>query len=259
MNILDQATQIFHKHFSAQIAKVEDDHVKEILWFKLRHSFGVLEMGKRIVVGDAKLKNLSVEEKQNLSAALLLHDLGRFYQTNGNRYLTNQEFEHGDAGYNLLKQEGITDSAILLAVKFHNKLHIDDMYKMAEYTSVHEEEQERIKLFVYVVRDADKIDNIAHMTDSWEDPELEKKEPDQYISEKVLETLEAKKVVKHADQQTKLDGVINVLTWNFDLNFEGSKQLFHDLGFPDFTLKQIALCPKDQQDRVRAVINEKDF
>jgi len=61
----------------------------------------VLETGRNLIIKIQENTPLSSEFKNRAEIVFILHDLGRFYQNNGERVLKNSEYEHGDKSYKL--------------------------------------------------------------------------------------------------------------------------------------------------------------
>lgn len=114
---------------------------------KYNHSFRVVKKTLRI----CKSIHLNKEDTEHARVCALLHDIARFDQyTIYNHFYDNKSFDHGDRGAEILKENGITDEIILNTVKYHNKIEIP------------KELDNRNKLFLRIIRDADKIDIMEH-------------------------------------------------------------------------------------------------
>jgi len=104
MYSLTKATEIFTKHY--EIGSKNISH--EVLRYnthKLRHSNGVLEVGRNLLIKIKENQTLSSETVNRAEIVCFLHDIGRFYQNNKERVLSNAEFEHGDESALICKKE----------------------------------------------------------------------------------------------------------------------------------------------------------
>ena len=106
----------------------------------------------------AKSLNLSEEDLKLVDVCALFHDISRFKQyATYHNFQDAMTFDHGDEGYNVLKELGITDNVILMCTKNHNKIKIDDSL------------DEKTKLMLSIIRDADKLDIMIDLYNELED------------------------------------------------------------------------------------------
>ena len=120
---------------------------------KYKHSYRVMEICGEI----ATRLGLPEEEIELAKLIGLLHDIGRFDQwAQYGTYNDLKSFNHGEKGAEILKnndyirwyiEDDIYDDIILYAVRNHGVFVIED-----------EEVDEKLLLFLKIVRDADKID-----------------------------------------------------------------------------------------------------
>ena len=144
----------------------------------------------------------------------LLHDIGRFNQLANAHSWDDNVLDHGEEGVKYLFDEGhirdfIEDSKydeiIKKTIKYHNYLSIPDDLSDEEL------------LFAKMIRDMDKVDIYKQQAINYE---LEFKAED--VTEKVLIDFKNEKCIAKGDRKTKTDGVLLVLSFIFDINFEES-------------------------------------
>ena len=132
----DKYLKIFNDYY----AKFENDNC--YIHRKYEHTFRVVDYAEKI----AKSLNLSEKDIEIAKTCALLHDIARFKQiTVYHTFEDAKSFDHGDEGYNILKELNTDDEILLLSTKYHNKYGLPEL-------------NERVKMFVNITRDADKLD-----------------------------------------------------------------------------------------------------
>lgn len=187
---------------------------------KIGHTFRVMEWSKKI----AKSLNLSKEDIELAALIGLLHDLARFEQRRlYNTFSDSKSVDHGDLAVTILEEneyirkyinDNSFDDIIKVAVKNHNKFKIQDGL------------DERTVLHCKIVRDADKLDIMyegVHMFYSTP-KEIEQIE-NLPIAEEYYEQFIQRKQIFRKKDPTVLDGMICLISFIFDLNFDYSKQV----------------------------------
>ncbi|MDD4151743.1 MAG: HD domain-containing protein, partial [Candidatus Gracilibacteria bacterium] len=86
---------------------------------KVRHTIGVLEVGRHIIIKYKENNEISDDLTNKSEICFILHDLGRLYQNNTDKILSNEEFDHGDKSAEISAENGYSKS-IVLAIKYHN-------------------------------------------------------------------------------------------------------------------------------------------
>jgi len=150
---------IFEEAVKTQTAGAVND--EELGWIRWKdvHSRRVLTVGERLLNQDKALQNIRDNFYEESIAALLLHDIGRFYQyENG---VLNRKIDHGILGAKVLENDfNITNQYILLGMKYHDcmdfipELESDEVYK-----NLSSDDKNNILLIEKLVRDADKLEN----------------------------------------------------------------------------------------------------
>lgn len=189
---------------------------------KQLHSLRVMENSKKI----AESINLSEEEVEVATLIGLLHDIARFEQyTKYHTYNDLNSIDHGNFGVQILEKDlrnyietNKYDNIIKEAIRNHNKYQIS------------EEITDEEKLFVKIIRDADKIDILYEaVTQFWigEEQQIEKLK----ISEDEIRKFKKLKLMKNKkEQQVKntIEDIIRTIALIFDINFEISFQILKE-------------------------------
>lgn len=186
---------------------------------KIGHTFRVMEFSKKI----AESLKLSKEDIELATLIGLLHDLARFEQRRlYDTFSDSKSVDHGDLAVTILEEneyirkyveENQYDEIIKLAVKNHNKFKIQDGL------------DERTLLHAKIVRDADKLDIMyegVHMF--YNTPEEIKQIENLPIADEYYEQFIQRKQIFRKKEPTVLDGMICLISFIFDLNFEYSKE-----------------------------------
>jgi len=230
---LTDMTILLEKHYNQQLNKINNK--REILNYnnhKIRHIYSVLFVAQKIMTYEKEIfNNESIIKKSEI--ANLLHDIGRFYQNDWDKVLSWREFEHGDVGYEILKEEWITDLAILFAVKYHNKININWLYKEKGFIS--SDNQEEILSIVKIVRDADKLQNLEYMLFDSDNEIYICEDHNWKISNLVYkEFMEWKWCINGKNIKNYLDKFLYYASWYFDLNYNITRKFLINDGFIDF-------------------------
>lgn len=193
--------------------QIFNDYVKQFdltqkwIMYKYHHSFRVMDLAESI----AKSLNLNEHDIMLAKISGLLHDIGRFTQLEKyNTLKDHKSLDHGDEGYEILASGFINNftfneeekEIILKSTKYHNK---------REYT----ENNERIKMFINIIRDADKLD-ISKCTslaiNDVTDNEI-------IIKEEILNQILEDQIVNYELVENDTDQVLAIISWINDYNF----------------------------------------
>lgn len=220
---LTESTKILLKYFNNNTNDNKD--IIRYNTHKLRHSNWVLEVWRLLLLKVEDRINIDSELKKQIEISLLMHDIWRFLQNNKERILTNEEFEHWDVWYEILKEHDFNDT-ICLAVKYHNKYSIEEIYQEITFQKMDNKKQDNTIFITNFLRDADKLQNMLYLIFSMDwitrlNPQLE----DWNISENALIAIKSKQLVNKKDIKTKADEVLSFLCWSFDINFNESFKL----------------------------------
>ncbi len=180
--------------------------------FKYDHSIRVMRIANSI----AKKLKLDNKEVYMITLAGLLHDIGRFDQIKEyNTFNDLKSFDHGDYAYDLIVrnkilrnyvEEDAYDSAILEAIKNHNKFKIGEC-------------NEKELFFSKIIRDADKIDILlnggAKKFSEYETNDLT-------ITDSVYNNIMNEEPVDYINTKNKLDRLLLGIAMIYDFNFKCS-------------------------------------
>lgn len=243
MYSLTKATQLFLKH--AEIGT--QNASKEVQTYnshKIRHSLWVLETGRNLIIKIQENTLLSPELKNRAEIALLLHDLWRFYQNNGERVLKNSEFEHGDCSYRLA-QENDYDEGVCLAIKYHNKYSHLPLFEEPSFLSMTDAEKESTIFLTKLTRDADKLQNMIYTVYDIECfSRLNNGVKNGDISEIILNEVTSLQPVDRRNIQTQADDIVWVLCRYFDINFTESFEMLQYYGYLPKILQVLEKMPE---------------
>lgn len=234
MYSINLATKILVNHYSKQLEKSKNPILLKWLCHKIRHTYGVLDVAQKIINTDKNLYLLGSEIKRNMELWCLLHDIWRFYQHDGNNLISTSKFDHGDKWFEILVDEWVDIKSVLLSVKYHNKLDINDMYSDNLYIDSDKKEKTEIDIVTKLVRDADKLQNLEYLLFDYNNTlenfnkkiyKSDKVVPDNYISNVNIEYLENNKMILHKNIKSIAERYCWTLSWLFDINFEWTKDI----------------------------------
>ena len=172
---------------------------------KYKHTYRVVGYAKEL----AKSLDLDEKEFNRASICALFHDIGRFPQLKKyNTYTDGISFDHGDKGYEILKESNYNDDIVLKAVKYHNK---KDVPEFDELTNLH----------CKLVRDADKLDIMIALTN--EDFNERYK-----ISEEALNCFKNHEQVNNQIDDTDFNDFLKSLGFVFDINFKRTIEILFE-------------------------------
>ena len=114
---MDHYKEIFDKYYS------QFDNSEYWIKYKYDHTMRVVEYAKQIAIS----LNLSDEDVELAKLCGLFHDVSRFKQwAEYKTYVDLNSFDHGDMGYEILKELGIDNEIILISTKVHNKYEVPE-------------------------------------------------------------------------------------------------------------------------------------
>ena len=205
---------------------------------KREHSIKTADVAKKI----AKQLFYGDEELIELCYAIgLLHDIGRFYQWQTYQTFNDLEsVDHGDYGSkilfesvddnNLIKSFAIEEKwygYLFLAIKFHNKLKIDESFVKNYCTDMSMDESLAISL-CKLARDADKVDISRVVTEGKSKFSVPKRVDlslTGYSSE-IMSAIKNKHSCDFQFRRTALDYALSSFAYIYDFYYDISKKLF---------------------------------
>ena len=176
---------------------------------KYNHSFRVVKKSEQI----GKSIRLNKEDMELVRVCALLHDIARFEQYRiYNNFDDSKSFDHGDKGREILEENGITNEIVLDAVKYHNKYEIPKGL------------DERNKLFLKIIRDADKVDILEHQgaickTKNYTIP---KEIKDYFVNKKSID-----RNIK-SKPSGNIIAILRMLAFIYDLNYKESFKMIKE-------------------------------
>ena len=223
------------KFFESYTSKY--DKTIPMISLKYNHSFRVVKKAELI----GKSLNLNKEDMELVRVCALLHDISRFEQyTIYNHFNDAKSFDHGDKGAEILKENGITNEIILNTVKYHNKY------------AIPEELDNKTKLCLRIVRDADKVDIMEHQ-------ELEVTTKNYTIPQEIkncfIEHKSINNIIK-CNAEGNIYSVLRMLAFIFDLNYKDS---FRTIKEKDIINKKCNLIKEQGNigiEEIRKICNE---
>lgn len=224
---MEEALKKFNDYYSKY------DSSKYGINMKYEHTMRVVGYAERI----AKSLNLSKEDINLACKCALFHDIARFKQWEEyDTFLDALSFDHGDEGYNILKEIGIDDQIILLSTKYHNKYEVDKSL------------DERTKLFCNITRDADKLDILISQCNNKIDEKIT-------IDESIINCFKNHCLLQNVDKKDakKYLYILRELAFIFDINF---KESFNIIKKEDFVNKKCDLINSDEIDIIRDICNK---
>ena len=174
--------------------------------YKYEHTMRVVEYCREI----AESIGLSKEDIELAELCGLFHDIARFKQYQ--EYHTFEDkisFDHGDEGYNILKELGVDNEIILESTKWHNKYAVGDV-------------DERTKIFCDITRDADKLDIMMTQENKCNDEEYD-------VSDDIINALKNKELTRNSGKKSSnATNILRCIGFIFDINFNKSLLIIKD-------------------------------
>ena len=213
---------------------------------KYNHTFRVEELCGQI----ASMLKLD-KEKVNIAKLIgLFHDLARFEQyTKYKTYDDLKSIDHGDLAVEILKSDNYIrkyietdkyDNNILKSIEYHNKYSIGD-----------DLDEEGI-LFSKIIRDADKLDIIYIKVNETLIQQKEKVE-NELITKEVFEQFMAKETVNRLNVKNKIDTVIVLLAFIYDINFKETYKIIKENRYVDRIIDLFDFKEKETIDKMKLI------
>ncbi|MCD7893318.1 MAG: HD domain-containing protein [Erysipelotrichaceae bacterium] len=233
---LNIAYQAFDKYISNYDTSIPSIHLK------LVHTYEVVKVSDYLC---DKLK-LSQEDKQLAALTALLHDIGRFEQwMQFQSFADYKTIDHALFSSELLFSKNLIrefisdnqyDEIIKNAIEQHNKYQIDNGF------------DERTLMFIYLIRDADKLDNFRVK----EEENIEnilyrtiEEINDETISPIIYEQFSNKELIYGPNRLTHIDMWLSYIAFIFDLNFKESLIYIKDNHWVERSFERLQPTRKD--------------
>ncbi|MEF2175164.1 MAG: HD domain-containing protein [Candidatus Absconditabacteria bacterium] len=228
-----RATQLLINHYNKGTNMVSNEVLKYNS-HKVRHSIGVLELGRNLLAKIEENSNINNETISRAEIIFILHDIGRFYQNNIDAILSEDHFDHGDYGFELLKNENY-DNQILLGIKYHNKININGLLEDELFNQMNDHEKQETLFLTKLIRDADKLQNMIYSIFNFNEYFNlgDKKFPYGDIGEKIIEKIKIGEIILYSDTNTFGERLILYYCRKFNLNFQESMNMLDYYNFDE--------------------------
>ncbi len=196
--------------------------------YKYYHSYRVMDVMEIL----AKKLNLNEYDTHVAKVIGLLHDIGRFEQDKLFDSFKDTEFDHGNYGAKILRENNILDKTnvkkedyevVCKAVDNHNQLKIDDGLT------------ERELFFAKLIRDADKLDILYALG---EPTILRLKQDDNEINKELEKEFFSNKQGNIKNVKSKNDSIVIEFCYIYDINFKCTYEIIKEKKYYE-TLYQV--------------------
>lgn len=223
------------------------DRSNYLIEAKYNHSINVADNAMNI----ASTLGLDAEGRYLAYVIGILHDIGRFEQIkNYNTIEDDSSIDHADCGMQLLEdgllrqfiQHNKYDNIIFKAVGNHNKFKINDEFSEDE------------KLYCAIVRDADKLDLFATLSEG-EFKDYYVVDKDMPLSSLIINEISKKHPIDYSFVNNNIDLVILRLSMVYDINYPYAFKMIRQ---NDYLNKYVMLIDTLDSNKVlfKKVINE---
>ncbi|MBI2465201.1 HD domain-containing protein [Candidatus Shapirobacteria bacterium] len=218
MMIPEETISLFERLVNDAREKAKDEHILEMIQWKVDHTWRVVETGKEILEGE-KGQDWDVGRAMG---AFLLHDVGRFEQALLGSYSDKQTgVSHAFLGAEMLVKAGYKDNEIIEAVHDHS---------LAVY--------EGSNVYTKLIKDADQLTIIG------EEYLLEKHPEQKIASEEVIKTIERGVKLDTSISVGQIDHLLSYWNWKKFLYFSTSKEIFRNRKYDEMLLGKLRLFDK---------------
>ena len=205
--------------------------------YKYDHIMRVVDYAVKI----AKSLNMSEDDLELVRICALFHDIARFKQyATYHCFEDVKTFDHGDEGYNILKELGIDNYTILMSTKNHNKYKIDESLDA------------KTKFITSIIRDADKVDIFIDLHNEIDDDE------DVVLSDEVVDCFRNHQLIRNQmnSWDSSLFRLIRSLAFIFDMNFKESFKIIKDSDRINYKCNSVKnRINDDRVDEIRNILN----
>ena len=239
----------WYRDYSHSFHTSDEEDWKNLL-LKIEHTDHVREN----IAGIARDLSLSSREVLLAETVAIFHDLGRFRQYSEYRTFQDRKSKnHGLLGALTLIENNVLrnlpeeeQSLILQSIKFHNAFAIPDIFD--DYS----------KLFLKMIRDADKLDIFRVFIKYYESPPEEKAsetafglpDTDEY-SKTVISHLNNRRPASYRSLRTENDFKLLKLSWIYGLHFNYSLKFVRENEYINRTAKTLP-----QTDEIRLAVTK---
>lgn len=170
------------------------------------------------------LSPVTQKQKDELLFASLLHDIGRFEEINRLSKDRKDKTDHGVCTAKLLRQRGLKDEALILALEHHG--HSEPLYYNDERVqSLSDTQKKRSKKIFEFVRDVDRIGNFHRWTltkDTLEKIDGEVSVHTKSVNKEVIDDIFHSRPVDYKKLRSFEDRIAAITSWVFALYLKES-------------------------------------
>lgn len=212
--------EVIDRAFRDYVSKFDKRNKK--IRLKFDHTFEVVKVMEKI----CKKMNLNEEDTLLAKAIAYFHDIGRFEQAIKTGTFKDDVMDHANNGVALLFEDGLIDKfhidkkyhdLIRISVKNHNKLEVEKNLS------------EREKLFVNLIRDADKIDIYRVICKYYIMGKRYKFETEPNSIN--VENFFNHRLINNNDKRTMSDNIISSMALIYDINYKESFEVLKETGY----------------------------
>lgn len=212
------------------LQKAETDGARHRIKHKIKHTMSVVEEGNKIMN-----REKTVNWDKSLGVTIcFLHDMGRFPQALKNTYSDElSKMDHAEVGVNMIKEQGFVHpkmDIILDAIYWHSR-----------------KENKSKSDYAKLIRDADKSENFDRFKDmeKWDLSDNNLK--NNTIREKYLKNFLDGYLAVKKDFTTAAEWYLRAGSWMWDLNFEATKQMWREKGYPKMLVGKLKKLKVDKE------------
>lgn len=208
---------------------------RKLILNKILHSREVVEAGKDIVNGETQYK----WNRTQAAVICFSHDMGRFKQAQLESFSDDHShFDHAKYGSELFKNHkwktlekyGVNVDEVVSAIDTHSRLSYDGT-----------------NIYSKLIRDADKL-ALLRYSQYWFAELTMSGVP---ITQEALSEYLEGRLIEHKNVNTKIDTVLNALSWKYDLNFKTTKNIFKSEKIEEWLLGIINILSKDVYSKIK--------
>jgi len=204
------------------LQKTETEGAKKRIEHKIRHTMGVVEEGNKIMERE---KTVNWDKSLGITICFL-HDMGRFPQALKNTYSDElSKIDHAELGVEMIKEQGF----------LHPKM---DVLLDAIYWHSRKENKSKSD-YAKLIRDADKSENFSRFADmeKWDLSDNNMK--GNTIRDTYLKNFLDGYLAVTKDFATAAEWYLRAGSWMWDLNFEATKQIWREKGYPEMLVGRL--------------------
>ncbi len=192
---------------------------------KVKHTMDVLAVAQELL--SMRKVPFSNEQAERLLFGALMHDIGRFREIPLLAQNPASKHDHGKYSADILREEGLTDEAMLLAIQHHGH-RTQDLETDILFRRLSAEQQTDCRQIFEVIQDADKIANWQLYADNpsmVNHINLVKYPPTKEISKEILQNFKNNEIADYRFAKGFEDFLIGSLSWIFEIHWLVSFQL----------------------------------